>query len=175
MQDLIRANAALLRQGSELFSRHDDASFGRACPETFGSSIGAHARHVLDHYLCYLRGIESGVVDYDDRRRGGKVETSCAAAIEAFAEAREGLGSYAGLEDASVDVRSSTALDRGETVSRSSLRRELQFLVSHTVHHYALVAIASRMQGVPPPEGFGVAPSTLKYLRSSAAKSGGGA
>ena len=45
----------------------------------------------------------------------------------------------------------------------SSVARELQFLVSHTVHHYAVIAAMLRPQGIEPGVDFGVAPSTLKY------------
>jgi hypothetical protein len=52
--------------------------------------------------------------------------------------------------------------------SRSSLLRELQFLLSHTVHHYSLIALALRVQGFEPGVGFGVAPSTLNHWRKTA-------
>ena len=47
----------------------------------------------------------------------------------------------------------------------TSFERELQFLLSHTVHHYALAALMLRTQGVEPGKEFGVAPSTLAYWR----------
>ncbi|MEP0552783.1 MAG: hypothetical protein ABJE29_00430, partial [Balneola sp.] len=47
--------------------------------------------------------------------------------------------------------------------SVSSIRRELQFLVSHTVHHYALIGLILKTMDVEVPEDFGVAPSTLKH------------
>ena len=52
--------------------------------------------------------------------------------------------------------------------SRSSIARELQSLLSHTVHHYAFIAVALRLQGVEPASDFGVAPSTLEYWRQTA-------
>ncbi len=50
----------------------------------------------------------------------------------------------------------------------SSVKRELQFLLSHTIHHYSLVAVALRAQGFEPGADFGVAPSTLRYWRKIA-------
>jgi hypothetical protein len=47
----------------------------------------------------------------------------------------------------------------------STVARELQFLLSHTVHHYALIALILRLQGFEPGEEFGVAPSTLAHWR----------
>jgi hypothetical protein len=52
--------------------------------------------------------------------------------------------------------------------SRSSLLRELQFLLSHTIHHYSLIVLALRVQGFEPGVEFGVAPSTLKHWRKTA-------
>jgi hypothetical protein len=52
---------------------------------------------------------------------------------------------------------------------RSSAERELQFLLSHTVHHYALIALMLRTQGYEPGAEFGVAPSTLAYWKEAAA------
>jgi uncharacterized damage-inducible protein DinB len=43
--------------------------------------------------------------------------------------------------------------------------RELQYLLSHTVHHFALIGVMLRLLGVDPGSDFGVAPSTLRYER----------
>ena len=40
----------------------------------------------------------------------------------------------------------------------SSVLRELDFLQSHTVHHYSLVAMLLRLHEIDPGEEFGVAP-----------------
>ena len=44
----------------------------------------------------------------------------------------------------------------------SSLARELQMLSSHTIHHFALIAMTLRAHGVELDADFGVAPSTLR-------------
>ncbi len=66
-----------------------------------------------------------------------------------------------------VEVRSDLA--PGEEPSsawnRSSVGRELRFLASHTVHHYALIAALLRQRGVDPGESFGVAPATAAHWR----------
>jgi hypothetical protein len=54
-----------------------------------------------------------------------------------------------------------------ECVSASSVGRELQYLVAHTVHHFALMAVALRTCGHRLPDEFGVAPSTLRHEESS--------
>lgn len=52
--------------------------------------------------------------------------------------------------------------------SSSSVMRELQSLISHTVHHYALIALMLQLNGFEPSKEFGVAPSTLKQWRNTA-------
>ena len=49
----------------------------------------------------------------------------------------------------------------------SSVGRELQFLVSHTVHHYALIRLLLEDHGIYAGEEFGVAPSTLAHQRAA--------
>ena len=58
--------------------------------------------------------------------------------------------------------------DRVPAWSESTVARELQFLVSHTIHHHALIAAILRLESHTPAEGFGIAPSTLKYERDRA-------
>lgn len=167
MLNLIRANCRLLLQGRDLLLAHSQSSYSKADGLTFGSSIGTHMRHVLDHYSSFLDGCETGVVDYDNRERGTDVESLRAAAIAEIDRLVDALGSAEGKNDSELSVRVSSDALEAESSSRSSYARELQFLVSHTVHHFAIIAIASRMQGVPPETSFGVAPSTLKYLQTA--------
>ena len=49
------------------------------------SSIGRHVRHVLDHYIAFQSGLESGEVDYDMRSRDSAVEKDSALAQEQIA------------------------------------------------------------------------------------------
>jgi len=50
----------------------------------------------------------------------------------------------------------------------SSVSRELQVLSSHTIHHFALIAMTLRLHGVEMDPDFGMAPSTLRYLAHAA-------
>jgi hypothetical protein len=46
----------------------------------------------------------------------------------------------------------------------TTVGREFAFVLSHTVHHNALIAVIAKLLGVQVPERFGYAPSTLAYL-----------
>ena len=48
-------------------------------------------------------------------------------------------------------------------VTASSIGRELGFLLSHTIHHCALIAVMMRLRGLATPPGFGVAPATMRH------------
>jgi hypothetical protein len=106
----------------------------------------------------------SARVDYDARGRDPELERRPELAlqrIDATVAALERLAPSAAPRELEVSVDCGEAV-RGRA-SRSSLARELQFLVSHTVHHYAVIALLLRARGIEPGRDFGVAPSTLKY------------
>jgi len=164
---LLQANCELLQQGIELLARHDRRTFCAEDAASYGSGIGAHFRHVADHYHSFIAGVESGLVDYDNRKRRTAEESDRRLAIASLDELKRSLEALEldGKQALKVRVCASTQ-ESSAHGSGSTVARELQFLVSHTVHHYALIAIASRMHGIFPDEAFGVAPSTLKYLES---------
>jgi hypothetical protein len=132
-------------------------------------SVGSHIRHNLDFVNCLIRGLSTGRVDYTSRERDERVETEKEYAVQMVSALAERL------VPETVSFRGGDLLVRSEIDGslwhRSSLERELEFLHSHTVHHYALIAEKLRARGIDTPESFGVAPSTLGYWRSAAAKS----
>jgi len=130
-----------------------------------GSSIGAHVRHSLDHARALLAGLPEGLVDYEDRRRGGPEETSAAAAADVLRE----LAQHAQrLEDAMlgrpITIRNVVDPQLPAVDLASDGLREAWFVVSHSIHHNSLIAYIAALQDLQVPPGFGYAPSTLAYL-----------
>ena len=71
--------------------------------------------------------------------------------------------------DRVIKVRSESVPFEQDTVwCDSSASRELEFLLSHTVHHYALIGVICQLAGQTLPKDFGMAPSTLRHLQSQA-------
>lgn len=169
MNSLISANIACLQQGIDLLNSFPGPDYGRACPEVFGSSIGGHIRHNLDHYLAFTASYPTGDIDYDDRQRSLAVETDPLAAAAVMEKLCTWMEAHAGDDlDQPLRIRMDDGGD--STWSQTTLRRELQFLLSHTIHHYALVvSIATRHGHNDFPEGFGVAPSTIHYQEQKGA------
>lgn len=170
MDNLIDANLHFLRQASELVERLEDACYARCEPGFYNSSIGAHLRHCLEHYEAFVSGLPQGEIDYDARKRDGAVETETGAAGERIDFLTNTIG---GLKDDRENATSGRVLkirmDCGEVRDAcdgwqtSTVGRELQFLVSHTVHHFAMIRSLCVSNDTEVCETFGVAPSTLRH------------
>ncbi len=129
--------------------------------------IGAQIRHCIDACSCLLDGVAERRVDYDRRRRDARIEMdrrAASARLDTLARSlRQGLAKEA---DHVLRVR----LDEPELPDEagwtgSTLARELRFVASHIVHHFALIALLLRSQGMVVPRDFGVAPATLGHRR----------
>ena len=163
MDPLIADNLTCLEQGIRLLQRLSPELYARPCATCFDSAIGGHMRHNTDHYEQFLAGYAEGRIDYDARSRRTELEQDPAAAVALLGELRANL---AKIPDEVLDLPVEVRMDGGECSvwTQSSLRRELQFLISHTIHHYALIVAIAGAHGFDEiPKGFGVAPSTLKH------------
>ena len=149
-------NVALLRQGADLLEGIADAQF---------TGIGPQLRHCLDFYACFLRGLPGRRIDYVHRDRSGRIETDRRFALRELLGTIDALESLdAGACSPALDVRA----EEGDDWAGSTPAREAQFLASHTIHHFAIVAILLRSAGIEPPADFGVAPSTLRAWETMA-------
>jgi uncharacterized damage-inducible protein DinB len=163
----IRDNVAALRQGVELLAGLSPEAYARRTPACFNSSAGGHMRHVIEHYLGFLQGAETGEIDYEARARDPLIESDpqyAAAQLEAIGER---LGEVTADRLLAVQVESAAEVQW----CHSTLVRELEFLLSHTVHHYALIGVICQLGGHTLPKDFGMAPSTLRYLQAQAVAS----
>ena len=163
---LIRTNIGWLRQALDLLNRVDDAAYATSPGGMEPHRAGAHFRHIVEFYQAFLAGIASFHIDYDARRRDPEIERSRKAASDAIRTIIHELSSCPALRfDAIVRVRMEDAPANAihEAYMKSSIDRELQVLSTHTIHHFALIAMTLRLHGIPMPPEFGMAPSTLRY------------
>jgi hypothetical protein len=166
LADLIAANVSLLEQASDLLSSLDDRIYAQTVQGIPSLRIGAHLRHLLEFYECFLDGLPSRLIDYELRRRDPRVENNRSAALSRMDEVIGQLQMLAPVE-AAVWVRPED-LPESDALLRSSTARELQVLSSHTTHHFALIAVALQAFGLEVDPSFGVAPSTLRYRAEAA-------
>ncbi len=169
---LIDDNVRLLEQGAELLARLPGELYARAEPAVASSGIGSHVRHVIDYYRRFLDGVARGRLDYDRREREARIESDLehgCAQLHATVQALRALPEAAGPAALEVKMDAMDTETCAAPWSTSSVERELQFVMSHTVHHFALIAVILRLNGHEPTEGFGVAPSTLRYWEENPA------
>lgn len=169
MHQLIEDNLTCLEQGIQFLGCLPKEHYAKPSKVCFGSTIGGHFRHNIDHYQQFLDGIAKGRVNYDARSREIEVEMQIPVARGALRLIKTELAKLA-LKDADT-TEIEVIMDGGVEAqcTRSSIARELQFLISHTIHHYALIVTIAQTQGFSEfPSDFGVAPSTLKYRSRSA-------
>lgn len=164
----------LLHQMRTMIDRLDDVDYAMPAPGRTSGGIGGHVRHCLDHVSALVEGTRTGLCAYDRRQRGTLVETSRAAAMDAIADTTIALLHF---DPAALDgeILVETLLDPagGMVVSRSSVRREVAFLISHTVHHNAIVGQLMQTRGLNVAARFGLAPATpLDSARTAVMASG---
>jgi hypothetical protein len=162
---LHEAVAEVLRQGESLLNSLSDEDYTRKLPAVFGSTVGGHYRHCLDHFQTLLRGLDAGEINYDHRERNSWIENDC---MFALAETHRILRAFEAIPtpflDCPINVRSKVnyEVDAASLIG-STVGREFMYAVAHAIHHYALIAVMCGILDVPVPAGFGVAPSTLQY------------
>ncbi len=170
MRGLADALDAVLLQGRHLLESLSQEEFVAVNPIGNGASIGAHYRHSLDHFRQLFAGLDYGIIDYDARTRESLLETDRQAALSATQELltrAQDLRKLAGENP--VEVRCCITYGEEDAgASSSTLGREMMFCISHAIHHYALIAMLLRGANRHVPQGFGVAPSTIRHQLESA-------
>jgi hypothetical protein len=163
VEDVLRQGCTMLETvSSEVYTRREDGPYG--------ASLGAHYRHVLDHFSCLLEGLQIGQIDYDHRQRSPEIENSRA---EALFVTESLIAKFRSLPDdtfrQTCTVVYSVGYDDNEAQAvGSNVGREVMFCVGHAIHHYAIVKMLCMTMAVALPYEFGIAPSTLKHLEAAA-------
>lgn len=167
LANLIQSNIDALEDGLELLSIIAPEHYTQSVKPSFQATIGEHYRHALEHYLCFAEQFATGVISYDQRCRDQHLQ-------EDICRARETIETLcvklAGIDTVAAQAKQLKINDQPLTEAiTTTLERELMFLLSHTVHHYAIIAAMARALGNCPPEGFGVAIATLSWQAGSEA------
>lgn len=126
--------------------------------------IGPHVRHCLEHMTALRQGLDGGIIAYDARERNRILETdpvACGCAVQAWMTWLSSLDPEA--LDAPVETLQLPHVDGAPVRAQSSLRRELLFLTSHTIHHLALVGMLASLHGIVLPETIGLAYATQAH------------
>lgn len=168
----IRLNLELIDQAKGVAS-----AFGRhySSPPAPGESpAGTHFRHVVDHYRALLSGLATGRVDYYARARDAVLENDPGAMEKALSAIQSEIEALTRRVDEAVYVDTGGP-DQGDGEAgwaTSSVRRELAFVLSHTLHHLATIAAIARTLDVDLAGPVGMAHSTLSRQAAQGAPAG---
>lgn len=147
-----------LQELDEFLSTLPVTAFQKPINVLEGNTIGAHIRHILELVGCLTEQYESGIIQYDLRKRDKNLERHTQ---EALARVHH-LQYQVNRPDKRLQV-THTGYQAATQVAESSYFRELLYNIEHCIHHQALIKVAllelnlHHLVG----ETFGMAPSTL--------------
>jgi hypothetical protein len=138
----------------------------KPCTHLSNSTIGQHVRHIIEMFQCLENGYESGVVNYELRKRDKEIETQKEVASKALHDIFEGLGK----PDKALSLEGVYNDHSNEALQiPTNYYREIIYNLEHTIHHMALIRIGIReIKDIELPESYGVASATVKHKRSCA-------
>lgn len=156
-------NAQLLHQVGDLLRQLCDEELSTPRPLLFGATIGQHVRHVLECHALLLAQHHGGTINYDQRARDPRIETSVDHAQATVQHCLERMRAI--TTDRDLTLESGLPEPAGTIASRSSLLRELAYVADHCVHHLALVRIVleNELAEVALPKELGVAAATRNH------------
>lgn len=163
LEPLLRFNRQVIDQALDLVAAHcEPGAPDYACP------VGAHLRHVIEHFEALLFPAVPGVVDYDARARDTELERSPVLAQQRLGVLRAALSPAApAVLSKALQVKGQGGLGGEFHFSvPSTLGRELVFVASHAIHHFALLQAHCKQHGLATGDTFGKAPSTVAHERA---------
>lgn len=161
---LLQTNIDALEEGAALLALLEPEQYTQGFKPAFHSTIGAHFRHVLEHYRCFIKQLNSGTICYDSRDRDQLLECDFGYANQTLSELKVALGE---LESKDLSVACQISDQQATAPVATTVYRELLFLQSHTMHHYAIIGAMTRSFGTRPADDFGVAIATREHQKSS--------
>jgi hypothetical protein len=140
-----------------------DEDYSLELPLLEGTSLGKHIRHTLEFHQCLFA--EKKFVSYDNRQRNVLLETDRVEAINCIDELISRLR-FVQLDKV---IHLSVQYGAETVVVTSSVKREMAFLIEHTVHHKAILRMALNQYFplVAFDQSFGYADSTIRFLEQT--------
>lgn len=141
-----------------LLNQLSSQTFSQSCNSLSNASIGEHIRHILEMFECLEQSYDSGILNYDDRKRNKNIQTDTLYAKQFIVTIKKSLKK----EDKPIFLQQ--VIDGKSVEIKSTYKRELLYNLEHCIHHQALIRVAIVEYGnVLINDDFGVARSTIEY------------
>ena len=163
---LQQAVLKVFQQLSSSIESLEKEEYSRACENLSGSTIGQHVRHIIEMFQCLEQGYESGIVNYESRKRDRQIEDQKELAIQLLNRISNGLNK----PDKALILEGVYNDDPNMTMKfPTNYYREIVYNLEHAIHHMALIRVGLKdLKDVELPHDFGVASATVKYKRTCA-------
>jgi hypothetical protein len=157
---------SVFAQLSDSLRSLSDEEYVQASQILFGATIGQHVRHIIELFLCLEKGYETGIVNYEKRKRDLRIQTDKGFADDLLHQI------YLQVSRENKNLLLEGAYDESshEIISiDTNYYREIAYNLEHTVHHMALIRVGiNEVSDIVLPEGYGVASSTIKFKKECA-------
>jgi hypothetical protein len=153
-------------QLSESIHQLSDEQYKQRSNILFNATIGQHVRHIIELFICLNQGYETGVINYEKRKRDYRIETERELATELL----HSIYTSINKQDKNLMLEVSYDEHSNDTiVIHTNYYREIAYNLEHTVHHMALIRVGiNEVSAIELPSGYGVASSTIKYHKACA-------
>jgi hypothetical protein len=152
-----------LSELSDLLSQLSNEDYTCPCHDLSNATIGEHTRHIIEMFQCLENQYETGVINYDDRKRDYRIQTDIAFAKETITVALHQL------DKPNKNLLLKQEIDGETLLIESNYNRELLYNLEHCIHHQALIKVAVlQNDAIVINQNFGVARSTIEYRKQCA-------
>ena len=121
---------------------------------------------IIEMFQCLEKGYETGVVNYEKRKRDQQIETNKEFALGLLQEIHAGLGK----SDKELILEGVYNDDSNHVMQfATNYYREIVYNLEHTIHHMALVREGMKeLTSIELPDNYGMASATVKHKKSCA-------
>ena len=154
----------ILNQISNLTDQLSDDEYSAELDLLNGNTIGKHVRHIVEFFDLLVSGSDSGLINYDRRKRELSFESDTMSVMKKIQLLNDGLERLQTENEAILEV-SYGETDEDTVQIKSSIERELAYNIEHAIHHMAIIKIAVQtvFPTVQVAKDFGVAYSTVRF------------
>lgn len=162
---MVAASKNILLQLQDALGLLSDEEYQLSLSIFSDASVSQHVRHILEFYICLI-DCKTNVLNFDNRKRDRRIEVSLEFTHHCIVELLFKLDCLE--EDREIVLEAS--LNNFEHKVKTTIKRELLYVVEHAVHHMAIVkmGIMLNFPHLKLADNFGVAESTIAYRNQCA-------